>query len=644
MSVTCAVPSNETEYSTSENDSPEASHPRRPAALPSLALGAAGIVYGDIGTSPLYAFREALRPAAQDGIVETEVLGVLSLLIWSLLAVVTTKYVVLLLRADNRGEGGVLALYGLNRIALGHRSKVMIGLAMAGAALFLSDAAITPAISVLAAVEGLTIAAPGLDSLVLPVTVAIIGILFLVQVRGTGSIAILFGPIMLAWFTVLALLGLSHIADAPQVLASVDPRFGFAFLTEHTGISLLVLGGVFLAVTGGEALYADLGHFGRAPIRLAWFGLVLPALVLNYLGQGALVLSRPEAFEAPFFSLVSPALLPWLVGLATVATIIAAQAVISGAFSMVHAAILLGFLPRMSIRHTSDQRGQVYLPAVNWLLMAAVLTFVIGFASSEELAGAYGIAVTGAMLVDTALAAVYFRIGWRWNAVAVASVILPMALIESAFLAANLAKFTDGGYVPVAAATTLCSMMVIWWWGSQKLLGQQQRERVPLEPFLARIEGSSAHRIPGTAVFLTPEPNSVPPALLHNLKHNHVLHDQIVILNVETLRVPYAEPDEAAIYQPLSERVARLTLRFGFRQDPHVSRALAGARRLGFRFDVMQTSFFLGRRKLVLGEHGRMGTATARLFLAMNRLATDPSDFYHLPRNRVVELGTQMSF
>lgn len=643
MSVTCILPS--AEAADPFDDEAEPAHQtHRRAALPALTLSAAGVVYGDIGTSPLYAFREALRPAARDGVAEAEVLGVLSLLIWSLLIVVTVKYVILLLKADNRGEGGVLALYGLNRLALGRRSLPMIALAVAGAALFLGDAAITPAISVLSAVEGLTVAAPGLHALVLPVTVGIIGGLFLVQVRGTGVIAVLFGPVMALWFVVLGGLGLAHIADAPQVLASVDLRYGAAFLIDHTGVSLLVLGGVFLAVTGGEALYADLGHFGRKPIRIAWFGLVLPGLVLNYLGQGALVLDHPETIEAPFFNLVPAGVLPWLIGLATAATIIAAQAVISGAFSMVHAAILLGLLPRMTIRYTSEQRGQIYLPAVNWMLLGGVLAFVIGFGSSEGLAAAYGIAVTGAMLVDTALAAVFFRLGWRWKPWTIAAVIVPLALIEGGFLAANLSKFTEGGYVPFLVAAGLTTIMGVWWTGSQRLLAQDHRERLSLDAFLPQIERSSAHRIPGTAVFLTPDPESVPSALLHNLKQNHVLHEQIVILNVETLRVPYTDASEAVVYTPLSDRVARLTLRFGFRQTPHVSRALVEARRQGFRFDVMRTTFFLGRRKLVLGSHGRVGLAAARLFLALNRLAADPSDFYHLPRNRVVELGTQISY
>ncbi|HSF63718.1 MAG TPA: potassium transporter Kup [Paracoccaceae bacterium] len=622
-----------------------------PVALPqrqtfaALTIGAVGVVYGDIGTSPLYAFREALRPVAQGGTVTApEVLGLLSLLIWTLLLIVTLKYVFFLLRVDNRGEGGILALYTMVRLAIGRRSVPVLTLAVIGAALFFGDAVITPAISVLSAVEGAGLVMPALDHWVVPATLGILAGLFAVQRRGTKSIAGAFGPITALWFTVLAGLGLWHIVQAPAVLAAFNPVWAVAFLADHQLVAFAVLGAVFLAVTGAEALYADLGHFGRRPIMVAWFALVFPALVLNYLGQGALVLTDPAALSNPLFSMVPPGALPWLVMLATAATVIAAQAVISGAFSMGRAAIQLGLLPRMTIRHTAaDQSGQIYIGTINWALMAGVTWLVLAFGSSESLAHAYGIAVTGTMIVTSALACLYlFKSGLVPLPVALA-VVTPIAAIETVFLASNLTKVLDGGYVPVVIALVLGAMMWAWWRGTQSILTRSHRQLVPIDSFVRSMAHSSVHVIPGTAFFLSPDPDVVPSALLHNLKHNRVLHDQTVILTIETLRVPLADAADRASFDVLGPHFGRLTLRFGFMETPNVSRAMGAARRAGLKFDVMRTSFFLGRRRPVVTGPFGLKRILDRLYALLYRMAADPSDFYHLPRDRVVELGERVA-
>lgn len=616
-----------------------------PQGLALLALGAVGVVYGDIGTSPIYAFREALAALAGGGVVgRPEVLGLLSLLIWTLILIVAVKYVLVLLRADNRGEGGILALYALVRLALGRRSVPILLLAIAGAALFAGDAAITPAISVLSAVEGMELVLPGAAPLVLPVTLAILVMLFAAQKRGTAAIGRLFGPITLVWFVTLGGLGLWHIAKEPGVLAAVDPRWGVALLADHPGVAFAVLGAVFLAVTGGEALYADLGHFGRKPIALAWFALVFPALVLSYLGQGALVLAHPEQAANPFFALAPAPLLPLLVAMATVATVIAAQAVISGAFSMARGAIQLGLLPRMTIRHTAEaQSGQIYIGAVNWALLAAVLWLVLGFGSSSALAGAYGISVTGTMILTTLLAVLFAVLSGRVPVVVALALAAPVAAVELLFLAANLGKTDDGGYVPLLAALALGVVMAAWWRGTQRLLARVHRMAVPLAGFVRSMQRTSVRGIAGTAFFLTPDPEIVPSALLHNLKHNRGLHEQTVLLTVETLRVPYATADERARVEDLGGPFRRVTLRFGFMETPNVSRAMAHARRAGLKFDVMATTFFVGRRRPVVSGVAGFGRVLDRLFELLTRFSADPSDFYHLPRDRVVELGERVA-
>ncbi len=612
--------------------------------LAALTLGAIGVVYGDIGTSPFYAMREALRPVAHDGLARGEVLGVISMLIWSLILIVTVKYVLFLLKADNRGEGGVLALYALTRVAIGRRSLPVLFLGICGAALFLGDAVITPAVTVLSAVEGLKIIAPAFEYYVLPITLGILFSLFIVQRHGTHAISALFGPIMGIWFLSMGLMGIWQLVGNPGVIASFNPLYAFKFALSHGLVAFVVLGAVFLAVTGAEALYADLGHFGVRPIRMAWFILVFPALVLNYLGQGALVMADPSALENPFFLMVPPVVLPFLVAFATVASIIASQAVITGAFSMARAAIQLGLLPRLSIVHTSgSQSGQIYIPAVNWLLLFGVLSFVTSFRTSEALAGAYGIAVTGAMIVDTILAIIFAHRGWKYSLPLVLIAATPFLALEGTFLLSNLVKLPDGGYVPVSMAVCIGLLMFSWWRGTQLAFEKGHREMVNLESFAASMMRSSAHVVPGTAFFLTSDPLAVPPALLHNIKHNRIVHERNVVLTVETVRVPIVSAADRVEYEQINDRFARLRLRFGFMETPNISKALGRARREGVKFDVMTTSFFLGRRKVVPGARMGVPLILDRLFIALGRFAADPSDYYHLPRDRVVELGSRMT-
>lgn len=608
-----------------------------------LTIGAVGVVYGDIGTSPLYAFREALRPAAADGLTEPEVLGVVSLLLWALILIVTLKYALFLLLADNRGEGGVLALLALVQ-DYPQRSAVVFFLGLVGAALFFGDAIITPAISVLSAVEGLKLVTPVFEPYILPISVAILVGLFLAQSRGTGRIARWFGPITALWFLAMAIAGIVHIADLPSVLAAFNPVYALDFLTAHGLVAFIVLGGVFLAVTGAEALYADLGHFGRKPIQLSWFALVFPALALNYLGQGALVLGNPAAIDDPFFLMVPPWALPAMVLLATCATVIASQAVISGAFSMTRQAIQLGLLPRFQIRYTSvTESGQIFLPFVNLLLLAGVLILVTEFETSSALAAAYGIAVSGTMIVTTLLAyRMLHRVrGWHWALAGAA--ILPILAVEAAFFAANLVKVPDGGFVPLLLAVFLVVVMWTWATGTRQLQERSRKMSVPLIDFIPQLEKGSALRTPGVAVFLTSDADAMPPALLHNLKHNGVLHEHIVIVTVETVNMPHVPDADRASIERLSDRFERVRLRFGFMETPNVNRGLGLCRKLGLDFQGKKTSFFLGRRKLVARATVGMPAWQDRIYILTSRLAADPSDFYHLPRDRVVELGSQVA-
>ncbi len=609
-----------------------------------LTLGAIGVVYGDIGTSPLYALREALRPAAEDGLTRADVIGVVSLLLWALILVVTAKYVIFLLRADNRGEGGVLALYALVQSATQRGRLAIFLLAIIGAALFFGDAIITPAISVLSAVEGLKLVTPVFEPYVLPIALAILAALFLVQSSGTGPLARWFGPITAVWFVAMGALGFVHVIEAPDILAAFNPAFAAGFLFENGLVGFFVLGAVFLAVTGAEALYADLGHFGRRPIQYAWATLVFPALALNYLGQGALVLQNPAALENPFFLLAPDwALLP-LVILATLATVIASQAVITGAFSMTRQAVQLGLLPRFEIRHTSDREsGQIFIPAINTALLAGVLVLVLWFKSSSSMAAAYGIAVSGTMLVTTGLAILMLRHVRGWSSPLVAVVVAPILMIELAFFSANLLKVPQGGYVPLLLGAMIGLAMWTWSRGTQELFRRSRAQAVPLDQFIGQIVRGSALHAPGTAVYLTSDPESTPPALLHNLKHNHVLHDQIIVLTVETRDEPRVPLAHRATVERVDDRFIRVALRFGFMETPNVNRALGQLRKDKLDFRNRKLSFFLGRRKLVASPTVGMPIWQDRLYIGMSRLAADPSDFYHLPRDRVVEMGSQVA-
>ncbi len=611
-----------------------------------LALGSIGVVYGDIGTSPLYALRESVLAAVGAGnpASETIVLGILSLIIWALLIVVTAKYVLILLRADNHGEGGTLALMALARRAIGGRATILILLGIISGALFYGDAIITPALSVLSAIEGLKIVTPAFEPYIVPITVVILIVLFAVQSHGTARVAAFFGPITLVWFAALAAAGVWHIASNPSVLLAFNPVYGVSFMLTHGLIGFLTLGAVFLVVTGSEALYADLGHFGRGPIRFAWLVVVLPALTINYLGQGALVLADPKAIENPFFLLYPEWALVPMVVLATCATVIASQAVITGAYSLTHQAIQLGLLPRMEIRHTSEAlAGQIYMPRINTLLLLGVLLLVVLFRSSSALASAYGIAVTGTMVVTALMAFIVIRKVWKWSLVATTLLIAPFLLIDLTFLSANMLKVFEGGWMPLALGATVMAVMYTWRRGSRILFDKTRKHEIPLEGLVASLEKKPPLRVPGTAVFLTSDPQSAPTALMHSLKHYKVLHEHNVILTVETDPRPRVVEAERVHIEPLSPTFMRVTLRFGFMETPNVPAALAIARKLGWTFDIMSTSFFLSRRTLRPAKHSGMPRWQDRLFIGLARSANDATDYFQIPTGRVVEVGTQVT-
>jgi len=611
-----------------------------------LTLGSIGVVYGDIGTSPLYAMRESVTAAVGHGNPATEqaVLGILSLIIWALILVVTVKYVIILLRADNNGEGGTLALMALAHRALKRGGGVVILLGIISAALFYGDAMITPALSVLSAVEGLKIVTPAFEPYVVPLALVIMIALFAVQSRGTASVATYFGPITLAWFIALAAAGLWHIADNPSVLRAFNPVYGASFVIGHGVIGLLTLGAVFLVVTGAEALYADLGHFGKKPIRAAWLTVVLPSLTINYLGQGALVLADPKAIENPFFLLYPDwAILP-MVGLATAATVIASQAVITGAYSITSQAIQLGLLPRFEIRHTSEsQFGQIYMPRVNMLLLIGVLVLVVFFRSSSALASAYGIAVTGTMVVTAMMAFVVVWKVWRWGLLAAALLIVPFLLIDIVFLSANMLKVFEGGWMPLALGACVMLVMYTWRRGSRVLFQKTRKLEVPLRELVASLEKKPPQRVLGTAVFLTGDPDSAPTALLHSLKHYKVLHEKNVILTVEYAETPRVDESERVRMEPLGETFLRVVLRFGFMERPNIPAALAIARKQGWTFDIMSTSFFLSRRSLKPAKDSRLPHWQDRIFIGLARSASDATDYFQIPTGRVVEVGTQVT-
>jgi len=614
-----------------------------------LALGSIGVVYGDIGTSPLYAMRESLHHYAHGGPIDPgAVYGVISLFIWALLLVVTVKYVVFIMRADNKGEGGTLTLMALAQSVMGRRAFLPAALGIVGAALFYGDSIITPAISVLSAVEGLKYITPVFDKYILWISIAILIGLFAVQSRGTGKVAAFFGPIMLIWFLTLGGLGLYHIGDDLSIFAAFNPWYGVSFLFSHGIIGLLVLGSVFLSVTGAEALYADMGHFGRFPIRIAWLVVIFPCLTLCYLGQGAMILAHPETAKDPFYMMVPES---WglmgkapLVILATLATVIASQAVITGAYSLTQQAIRLGLLPRLEIRHTSEtQLGQIYLPQINGLLLIGVLALVVTFQTSSKLANAYGIAVTGAMLADTAL---FFLVAWRvwkWNISLVVLIVVPLFLIDLAFFGANALKIPDGAYLPLIFAALLITLIWTWLRGTRIVANKEKKDSLPLMDLIRMLDKSKPVRVPGTAVFLCSDADTAPGAWLHNLKHNKVLHKRNILMNIRTAEVPRVPESEQLQIEDLTEDVKRIVATLGYMETPRVPHLLALARRRGLNFDIMQTSFFLGRRSIKPAAHSGMPLWQDKLFIGLAKLATNATDFFQIPSGRVVEMGSQVT-
>ncbi len=614
--------------------------------LAGLTLAATGIVYGDIGTSPLYTMKEVFGghgiPLTPDN-----VLGILSLVFWALMLVVSLKYVVFIMRADNRGEGGIMALTALaNRAAQGSPRKMwwLTVLGLFGAALFYGDGVITPAMSVLSAVEGLHLATPALDPFVVPIALCVLLSLFWMQSRGTAQVGSLFGPVMVFWFLTLGTLGLLQVWQNPSVLLAVNPWYGLNFFIEHRVHGFLALGSVVLAVTGGEALYADMGHFGRRPIKLAWFGLVLPCIYMNYLGQGALLLAEPESVRNPFYLLAPAWLLYPLIGLATAATIIASQAVISGAFSLTRQATQLGYCPRIPFIHTSSHEiGQVYVPGVNWALLLAVAAVVLGFRSSTNLASAYGIAVTLTMLIDTILAFVVVRHLWKWSLGKGIVFLAGFLIVDLAFVIACAVKVLDGGWFPLGLGAAIFTLMATWRRGRDLVSRRTESETMPLALFIQSLFHAPPHRVEGTGIFMTANPSGVPRPLLHNLLHNKVLHERIVLLTVSSEDVPYIPEIDRVEYEALDYGFHRVLIRYGFKEEPDIPAALQQLSDSGaFSFTMMESTFFLGRERLVPHRKPGMAMWRERLFFFMFRNASSAADFFRIPPNRVVEFGTQV--
>ena len=611
-----------------------------------LTLGSVGVVFGDIGTSPLYAMREAL--AHTKGIpTDMAALGVVSLVFWALTLIVTIKYLVVVLRADNKGEGGTLAMMALAQHAMGRRSGMVFLLGIIGAALFYGDGLITPAISVLSAAEGV-VDAPGVGEafrpFVLPTAAAILVALFMVQSRGTASVGRYFGPITLVWFIVLAAMGLQHIVREPSILLGLSPHYGVNLFIHNWVLGTAVLGSVFLVVTGAEALYADVGHFGKGPIRMAWLAVAFPCLMLNYLGQGALVLADPAAAANPFFRMI-PSFAYWpVLILTTAATVIASQAVITGAFSVTQQAVQLGLLPRMTIKRTSETiAGQIFVPAINTMLMVGVLALLAMFRNSSNLAAAYGIAITATMVITVLLLFVIERRHWKWPLWASLALSAPFLLIDLTFFGANTLKFAQGGWFPVVLGVGL--MLIMWTWtsGARILSAKAHRDSIPMADLAETLKARPPHRVEGTAMFLTSDPTVAPVALMHNLKHNRVLHRQNVILTVQTADIPRVPPEDRVELGPINEDFRRVTLHYGFMETPNVPKALGLCRQKGMKFDIMSTSFFLGRRSVIASAHSGMPLWQDKLFIFLMRNAANPTDFFSIPPGRVVEMGTQVS-
>ncbi|AMP17240.1 potassium uptake protein [Collimonas pratensis] len=612
-----------------------------------ITLAALGIVFGDIGTSPLYALKECFSTDHGIPFTPDAVLGIISMLFWAITIVVSLKYVLFVMRADNNGEGGVLALMALSlRTAKSgsKRAKTLMMLGVFGACMFYGDVVITPAISVLSAVEGLEIATPGLTRFVLPLSLIILIGLFLIQKHGTTVVGKLFGPVMFVWFVSLGLLGVYNLIKAPEILVAINPYYAVAFMQQHALQAFVVLGSVVLVLTGAEALYADMGHFGIRPIRFAWLFTVMPCLMLNYFGQGANLLLNPAAVQNPFYLMVPDALLLPMVILATAATVIASQAVISGAFSLTSQAILLGFVPRMRILHTSeDERGQIYVPVINWMLLLLVVGVVLAFKKSDNLAAAYGVAVTTTMLITTVLAAVVMRTVWKWNPFLVALVIGAFFIVDFAFFAANLLKIVDGGWFPLLLGGIAFFLLMTWYAGRMLLRERSKDEGIPLEPFIEGLLAHPPHRVDGTAVFMTGNKTTVPVALLHNLKHNRILHKRVFFLKISIWDVPFVEDSKRLTLKELGSDVYVLRAAFGFKEAPDVQTVMAlTTAQFGLEFDVMDTSFFLARDTVIPSKIPGMHLWREKLFAWMYQNAAKPSDFFHIPINRVVELGTKV--
>ncbi|MDN0074697.1 low affinity potassium transporter Kup [Crenobacter sp. SG2303] len=613
------------------------------SAMAGITLAALGVVYGDIGTSPLYTLKTCFS-AEHLPISEVNILGILSLIFWSIMLVVTLKYVTFILRADNKGEGGIMVLMGLaRRLVEGRASWRIVLFGLFGAALFYGDAIITPAMSVLSAAEGLEVISPTLTPYVLPMSVVVLAGLFLIQRHGTDTVGKLFGPVMLVWFFMLGVLGAINIAKAPLVIAAINPMNALAFLIHHGWGSFLVLGAVVLALTGAEALYADMGHFGRRPIHIAWFSVVLPGLVLNYFGQGALLLHDPKTIENPFFYMAPQwAVLPLII-LATLATVIASQAVISGAYSLTRSAIQLGYCPRMKITHTSEREiGQIYLPFVNWALLVAVMVVVLTFRSSDNLAAAYGIAVTGTMAITSILFYVVARHQWNWSLPVAGGLTGLFLAFDLTFFSANLLKVTHGGWLPLAIGLVIFTLLSTWKRGRELLFDRIQEHALPIDSFVENIEAYPPTRVEGTAVFLTGTTHGVPHALLHNLKHNKVLHERVVFLTVRTEDLSYVDDAERVQVEQMSPSFWRVIARYGFMETPDQQDILKHCEQAGLKLELMETSFFLSRETLITTDHPGMARWREKIFVWMSKNALRATDFFQIPTNRAVELGTQV--
>ncbi|HYN54257.1 MAG TPA: potassium transporter Kup [Methylotenera sp.] len=625
------------------------SSPGSKTKLSALTLAALGVVFGDIGTSPLYTMKEVFSVGHHPvPLTEANMFGILSLIVWALIMVVSVKYVAFVMRADNRGEGGIMALLALASRNAGadiRKQRTIMLLGILGACMFYADGLITPAISVLSAVEGLEVAAPILHPLIVPITLVVLFLLFWAQSKGTALVGAFFGPIMVLWFGTLAVLGIQGIMQNPNILNALNPIYAVHFFTISPWTAFVALGAVVLAVTGAEALYADMGHFGRFPIRLAWFGFVFPALILNYFGQGALILQHPETVKNPFYLLAPEWMLFPLIILATMAAVIASQAVITGAFSVSRQALQLGFLPRMHVEHTSEsQVGQVYMPRVNWGLMVGVMALVIGFGSSGNLAAAYGIAVTGDMVITTLLAGIVFHNIWGWSKLRTGLLVGLFLIVDVTFFSANVLKIPDGGWAPLVIGMIIFTLMITWKTGRAILFQHMKNEAMALDPFIEAIGAHPPARVPGTAIFMTPNPEGVPHAMLHNLKHNKVLHEKVVILTVKFLDFPHTVEEDRVELEVLPHDFYKVTVRYGFKDEPDLPRDLKLCAERGLALEAMDTSFFIGKEILIASEKTEMAYWRKKIFIGLFRSAETITNQFKLPPNRVVELGSQVAF